>query len=105
METPIVELPNNENKLFDKDDDVGASTIPYLSLPIEGEEEDAKSNDMLLTPHLNFLHFILKEKVSESGSNIKTWRLWNSFSNGVKMKKQLENPIHPFKRLHGIRVT
>ena len=32
IETPIVELPNNENKLFDEDDDVGTSTISDLSL-------------------------------------------------------------------------
>ena len=35
VETPIVELPNDENKLFDEDDDVGTSTIPDLSLPSE----------------------------------------------------------------------
>ena len=33
METPIIELPNNENKLFDEEDDVGTSTILDLSLP------------------------------------------------------------------------
>ena len=33
LETPAVELPNEENKLFDEDDDVGISTIPDLSLP------------------------------------------------------------------------
>ena len=41
-ETPILELPNKENKLFDEDDDVGTSTIPDLSLPSE-EEEEVKS--------------------------------------------------------------
>ena len=43
-ETPIVELPNNENKLFDEDDDVGTSTIPDLSQPSEDEEDKVKSN-------------------------------------------------------------
>ena len=44
VETPTIELPNNENKLFDEDDDVGTSTIPDLSLPSEDEEEEVKSN-------------------------------------------------------------
>ena len=45
-ETPIVELPNNENKLFDIDDNVGPSTIPDLSLPTEDEEEEFKSDNV-----------------------------------------------------------
>ena len=42
--TPIIELPNDENKLFDEEDDVGTSTIPDLSLPSEDEEEEVKSS-------------------------------------------------------------
>ena len=45
VETPIIELPNDENKLFDEEDDVGTSTIPDLSLPSEDEEE-VKSNNV-----------------------------------------------------------
>ena len=45
-ETPIVEVPNGENKLFDEDDDVGTSTIPDLSLPSEDHEEEVKSNNV-----------------------------------------------------------
>ena len=89
QEIPIVELPNDENKLFDDDDDVGTSTIPDISLQSEYEEEEANPmmfGNMLLTPYSKFLHFTLKEKVSENRSNIKTQRLWNSFSNGMKMK-------------------
>ena len=41
-ETPIIELPNDENKLFDEDDDVRTSTIPDLSLPSEDEEDEVK---------------------------------------------------------------
>ena len=44
-DTPNIELPNNENKLFDVDDDVGTSTIPDLSVPSEDEEE-VKFNDV-----------------------------------------------------------
>ena len=46
LETPTVELPNNENKLFDEDDDVGISTITDHSLPSEDEEEEVKSNNI-----------------------------------------------------------
>ena len=28
VESPIIELRNDENKLFDEEDDVGTSTIP-----------------------------------------------------------------------------
>ena len=46
VETPIIELSNDENKLFDLEDDVGTSTMPDLSLPSEDEEEEVKCNDM-----------------------------------------------------------
>ena len=46
VETPIIELTNDENKLFDEEDDVGTSTIPDLSLSNEGEEEEVKSNNV-----------------------------------------------------------
>ena len=46
VETPIAELPNDENKLFDEEDDVGTYTIPDLSLPSEDEEEEVKSNNV-----------------------------------------------------------
>ena len=44
-EAPNIELPNDENKLFDVDDDVGTSTIPDLSVPSEDEEEEVISNN------------------------------------------------------------
>ena len=40
VETDIIELPNDENKLFDEEEDVGISTILDLSLPSEDEEEE-----------------------------------------------------------------
>ena len=46
VETPTIELPNDENKLFDEEDDVGTSTIPDLSLPSEDDEEEVKSNNV-----------------------------------------------------------
>ena len=44
-ETPNIELPSNENKLFDVDNDVGTSTIADLSVPSADEEEEVKSNN------------------------------------------------------------
>ena len=69
-ETPNIELPNAENKLFDVDDDVGTSTITDLSLPSEDEEAEVKSTmfgKMPLISYLNFLHFILMGEASENG--------------------------------------
>ena len=43
-DTPKLEIPNDENKLFDEEDDVGNSTIPDLSLPSEDKEEELKLN-------------------------------------------------------------
>ena len=45
-ETPIIELPNDENKLFDEVDDVRTFTIADLSLLSEDEEEEVKSNNV-----------------------------------------------------------
>ena len=45
-EAPNIELPNDENKLFDVDADVGTSTIPDLSVPSEDEEEEVISNNI-----------------------------------------------------------
>ena len=45
-ETPIIELPNDEDKLFDEEDDIGSPTIPDLSLPSEDEEEEVKTNNV-----------------------------------------------------------
>ena len=45
-EIPNIELPNDENKLFNEDDDVGTSTMPDLSVPSEDEEEEVISNNV-----------------------------------------------------------
>ena len=44
-ETPSIELPKDENRLFNVDDVVGTSTIADLSVPSEDEEEEVKSNN------------------------------------------------------------
>ena len=74
VETPIVELPNDENKLYDEEDDVRTSTIPDLSLPSEDEEEEVKSN--------NFWEYAIDVL---NGSNIKKRKPWSSFTDGMKM--------------------
>ena len=84
----MLNSPNDENKLFDVDDDVGTSTILDLLLHSEDDdEEEVKSNNVweYAIDTFNFHNFILKENVSENGSNIKTWRLWNHFTNGMKI--------------------
>ena len=45
-ELPKVELPNDENKLFDVDDDVGTSALPALSVASEDVEEEVMSNNV-----------------------------------------------------------
>ena len=45
-DTPKIELPNDVNKLFDEEDDVGNSTIPDLSLPSEDEKEEVNLNSV-----------------------------------------------------------
>ena len=47
VKTPINELPNNENQLFDEVDAVGTCTIPDLTLPSQHEEEEAKPNNVM----------------------------------------------------------
>ena len=107
-ETPNIELPNDENILFDVDDDIGTSTIADLSGPVKMKRK--KSNptmlgNMPLISYLNFLQFTLMGKASENGSNIKPWMIWNHFTNGMRNIWQLENLLHPILRTHGIKET
>ena len=60
-ETPNTELPYDENKLFNEEDDVGTSTICDLSAPSE-EEEEAMFGNMPLISYSNALHFIMMVK-------------------------------------------
>ena len=43
---PTLELPNDENKLFDEGDDIGNSTIPDLFLPREEDEKGSTINNI-----------------------------------------------------------
>ena len=87
-ELPKFALPNDENKLFEKEDDVGLSTIHELSIANEeGEEEE-------VTPTKVWYHAIdtlfklstanVDRKVSENGFNTKVWTPWNNFMNGIR---------------------
>ena len=87
-ETPIVELPNDENKLFDVDDDLGRSTIPDLLLPSEDEEEEVKANDVWEYA----IDVIFKlSPLHPEGKYLRKWvnhqdmENMESFSNGMKI--------------------
>ena len=73
--TPNIELPNDENKLFDVVDDVGTRTILDLSVPSEDEEEVTFNNawEHAIDFCSSSPHFILIEKVSDNGLNIRIW--------------------------------
>ena len=43
---PTIELPNDENELFDEEDDVGTTIISDLSSPSVDEEEEAKPSSV-----------------------------------------------------------
>ena len=77
-ETSNIELPNDEIKLFDVDDDVGTSAIADRSVPSKMKRKKKNPTmfgNMLLISYSNFLHFTLMGKASENGSNIKTWMI------------------------------
>ena len=93
--TPIVELSNNKNKLFDENDDVGTFTITDLSLPKEDEKEEIK--------FYNVWEYAINAlfKLSPLHAEGKCLREWvkhqimesmEQFLNGMKTGYQLENP-------------
>ena len=93
-EAPNIELPNDENKLFDVDDDIGTSTIPDLSVPSEDEEEEVIYNNVW--EHAIDILFKLSPlhpdgKASENELNIKIWMTWRCFTNGMRSTHQLVN--------------
>ena len=102
-ETPNIELPTDENKLFDVDDDVGTSTIPDLSVKVKKKKSYPT---MFVNMPLIFCssspHFILMEKVSEKWLNIKIWMIWSCFTNGMRNTCQLANFLLLIWRIHGI---
>ena len=69
-ETPNIELPNDENILFDVDDDVQTSTIAVLSVPSEDEEEEVKSNNVW--EHAIDIQFKLSP-LHPDGKSLKNW--------------------------------
>ena len=87
-ETPIIELPNDENKLFDKEDDGGTSTIPDLYYPVRMRKKKSSPTiygNMPLMSYSNCPHSMPKETALKNGSSIKIWIIWNNFINGMKM--------------------
>ena len=107
VETPTVELPNDENKLFDEDDDIGASTIPVLSLPNEDEEEEIKSNNVW--EYAIDVLFKLSPLHPE-GKSLRKWVKYQEMETMEQLYQWNENDItvgshiHPILRIHGIKV-
>ena len=78
VETPIIELPNDENKLFDEEDD--GEHLPYQIFHYPVRMKKKKLNptmygNMLSMTYSNYPHCMLKEKVSESGLKLKIWKI------------------------------
>ena len=100
-EPPNVELPNDENKLFDLDDDVGASVILDLSVSSEDKEEVKSNNawdhatDTLFK--LSTLHFdgksLRKWVKHQSMDNMEQFYQWDEryLAIGVLSTSYLEN--------------
>ena len=85
-ETTNIELPNDENNLFDVDDDVGTSTIADLAVPSEDEaEEEVKSNNVW--EHAIDILF----KFSPLHPNGKSLRKWVKHQNMDDMANESHN--------------
>ena len=81
-----MELPNDENKLFDEEDDVGNSTIPDLSLPSEDEEEECNPNSVWKYAINDLFQLSPLHAEGKSMQNLvrfKVWRTWKHFMNGM----------------------
>ena len=68
--TPTLELPNDENKLFDERDDIGKSTIPDLSLPSEEDEEKTNNNNVWEYAINNLFHLSTSHV---EGKSLRNW--------------------------------
>ena len=90
VETPIIELPNNKNKLFDEEDDVGTSTIPDLSLPSEDDDEEVKSNN-IWEYAINIL-FQLSPLHGE-GKSLRKWVIYQDMDRMEQFFQRNENDI------------
>ena len=107
-ETSNIELPNDENKLFDVNDDVGTSTIADLSVPSEDKEEEVKSNNVW--EHAIDILFILSP-LHPDGKSLKKWVKHQNMDDIKQFYQweeniwQLENFLHLILRNHGIKVT
>ena len=90
VETPIIELPNDEDKLFDEEDDVGTLTIADLSLPREDEEEEVKSNNVW--EYAIDVLFKLSPLYAE-GKTLRNWVKYQGMETMEQFYKRNENDI------------
>ena len=101
---PTVELPNDKNKLFDEEDDVGNSTIPDLSLPSEVEEEEHTINNVWEYA-INDLFQLSTSHVEEK--NLRSWvhsqqiESMEQFYEWEEHVLLLEQPRPPTRATHG----
>ena len=108
VKTTTVELPNDENKLFDEGDDVGTFTIPDLSLSSGDEEEEVNSKN--IWEYAIDVLFKLSPLYPE-GKSLRRWVKYQDMETMVQFFQWNENeitfgePIHPFKKIHAIKVT
>ena len=89
-DTPKLETPNDENKLFDEDDDVGNSTIPDLSLPSEDDEEELKLNgvwEYALNDLFQLSH------VHAEGNSLRNWVKFQGMNTIVQFYEWVEQDI------------
>ena len=102
--SPSVELPNDENKLFDEADDVGNSTTPDLSLPSEVDEEEHTINNVWEYA-INDIFQLSTSHVE--GKSLRRWvhsqqmKAWINSMNGKNMLLLLEQPKPPTRATHG----
>ena len=104
VDTPIIDLLNDENKLFGKEDDEGTSTIPDLSLPSEAEEEEVKSNNVW--EHTIDVLFKLSAPHAE-GKSLRKWVKYQDTETMEQFYQWNENDIiigEPHTSYHEIKV-
>ena len=94
-ETPNIELPNNENILFDADDDVGTPTFPDLSVPSADEEEEVKFKFNNAWVHaIDILFKLAQLRPDQNNRNMsksKSWTLQSSLLTLWMEKTQVNN--------------
>ena len=85
-ESPKIELPNDEIRLFDEGDDHVTSTIPDLSIEPEEERETSLTGvwDHVIDTLFKLSAFHPDGRSLKQCVYYQIWTSWNSSSNGMK---------------------